>query len=145
MTHVGTLHAGQSIDKTLTFTLAAGEEASCVSLILTRLHAQSEHAALGRARCIVLEARRANASSADSAILAAAAVPAPRARFVAELRGVIPAAICGGTYAPAFCIFAYADGRPTTAFEIDADQRFALDVADDASATDAGPSISAFD
>ena len=55
------------------------------------------------------------------------------------------ASICGGTYVPVFCVFAYADGRPTTAFEIDADQRFTLEVADDASAVDAGPSITGFD
>jgi hypothetical protein len=146
MAQACTLHAGDSIGKTLTFTLAAGEAATCVSLLLTRVHARSEHPAIGRARCIVLEANNAGKAPCEAPIVAAAAsaTPAPRERFVAELRGIIPASICGGTYTPVFCLFAYADGRPATAFEIDADQRFAFEVADDAAAVDAGPSISGF-
>lgn len=145
MPDTATLHAGDPIAKTLTFTLLAGEEASCISLLLTRRRAQSEHSAAGRARCIVLEAEALGAAEPAPAIVPAAAAPSPRGRFVAELHGVVPASICGGTYVPVFCVFAYADGRPTTAFEIDADQRFTLEVADDASAVDAGPSITGFD
>ena len=146
MPKAGTLHAGDSVAKTLTFTLAAGEAATCVSLLMTREHARSEHPAIGRARCIVLEANNVGFPNSEAPIVAAAPTPtpAPRERFVAELHGVIPASICGGTYAPVFCLFAYADGRPATAFEIDADQRFTFEVADDASAVDAGPSISGF-
>lgn len=146
MPNAGTLHAGDTIAKTLTFTLAAGEAATCVNLLLTRVHARSEHPTIGRARCIVLEANNTGKVDPEAAIVAtaASATPAPRERFIAELRGVIPASICGGTYTPVFCLFTYADGRPATAFEIDADQRFAFEVADDASAVDAGPSISGF-
>lgn len=135
------VHAGDAVSATLTFTLAAGEEASRVTLLMTRTQAHSEHSAVGRARCIILESSREPAGRSQSAIRAAGIGDAPRARFQTELRGIVPASICGGTYAPVFCFFAYANGQPTTGFEIDADQRFAVTVADDADAVDAGPAI----
>jgi hypothetical protein len=132
--------AGDSISKTLTFTLAAGEEASRITLLLTRTDAHSEHPAIGRARCLVLEADDPSPCVSPGATVATL----PRARCQAELRGVIPASICGGSYTPVFCVFAYVDGRSPTGFEIDADQRFTIEIADDAAAVDSGPSISAF-
>jgi hypothetical protein len=108
---------------------------------LTRTQAQSEHSALGRARCIVLESSSAAPWTPDTTIHAAGIGDAPRTRFAAELRGIVPASICGGTYAPVFCFFAYANGQPSTGFEIDADQRFEVMVADDSSSVDAGPAI----
>jgi hypothetical protein len=135
------VHAGESVSATLTFTLAAGEEASRITLLLTRTQAQSEHSALGRARCIVLESSSAAPWTPDATIRPAGVSDAPRARFQAELRGIVPVSICGGTYTPVFCFFAYAGGQPTTGFEIDADQRFVVRVADDSTAVDAGPAI----
>jgi hypothetical protein len=144
MPETAAFHAGDSIVRTLAFTLAAGEEASRVTLLLTRARAQSEHPTTGRSRCIILEADGPGPPAPDAAIVPAAAVPAPRTRFTAQLRGVIPASICGGSYNPVFCIFAYRDGRAATGFEIDADQRFVVEVADDAASVDAGPSIMGF-
>ncbi len=144
MSNATMLRAGDTIVKTLTFTLAAGEDASCITLLLTRTQAQSEHPTIGRARCVVLTAANANPRSVDGPIASAAAVPAPRGRFVAELRGVVPASICAGDYTPVFCIFAYADDRAATGFEIDADQRFTVAITADADSVDAGPSIIGF-
>jgi hypothetical protein len=135
------VHAGDSVDATLTFTLAAGEEASRITLLLTRTQAHSEHSAVGRARCIVLESSSDAPWTPDTTIHPTGIGDAPRARFQAALRGVVPASICGGTYTPVFCFFAYANGQPTTGFEIDADQRFALRIADDSATVDAGPAI----
>ena len=144
MSNATMLRAGDTIVKTLTFTLAAGEQASFITLLLTRTQARSEHPTIGRARCVVLTAQNANPRSMDGAIAPAATIPAPRERFVAELRGVVPASISGGDYIPVFCLFAYADGRAATGFEIDADQRFTLAIADDADSVDPGPSITGF-
>jgi hypothetical protein len=135
------VHAGDSVDATLTFTLAAGERASRITLLLTRTQARSEHSSIGRARCIVLESSSDEAWTPNTKIQAADIGDAPRARFQAALRGVVPASICGGTYTPVFCFFAYANGQPTTGFEIDADQRFNVEVADDNASVDAGPEI----
>ncbi len=134
-------HAGDSIAKRLTFTLAAGEEATRITLLLTRTQSQSVRPTIGRARCIILEADRTGSQPSNSAISAAPPAGAPRTRFDADLRGVVPASICGGTYCPVFCVFDYAGGRPPTGFEIDADQRFAIEVADDGTAIDAGPAV----
>jgi hypothetical protein len=139
-----TLRAGDSIVKTLTFTLAAGEDAARITLLLTRMQANSEHSAVGRARCIVLECDPASPAAAETVISSAGGLGSPRARFQAELRGVVPVSICGGSYGPVFCVFAYRDGRPATGFEVDANQRFAIEVADDAASVDAGPSINGF-
>ena len=135
------VHAGESVSATLTFTLAAGEKASRITLLLTRTQAQSEHSALGRARCIVLESGSNAPWTPDTTIRPAGISDTPRARYQAKLRGVVPASICGVTYIPVFCFFAYADGGPTTGFEIDADQRFAFRVADDSASVDPGPVI----
>jgi hypothetical protein len=135
------VHAGDAVDATLTFTLAAGEEASRITLLLTRTQSHSEHSAMGRARCIVLESSSDAAWTPDTTIRSAGIGDTPRKRFQAALRGVVPASICGGTYAPVFCFFAYANGRPTTGFEIDADQRFSVKVVDDSASVDAGPVI----
>jgi hypothetical protein len=135
------MHAGESVAAKLTFTLAVGEEAARITLLLTRTQAQSEHSTMGRARCIVLESSSDAAWTSDTTIRPAGIGTAPRSRFAAELRGVVPASICGGTYTPVFCFFAYANGQPSTGFEIDADQRFAVRVADDSSSVDAGPVI----
>jgi hypothetical protein len=135
------VHAGDAVDATLTFTLAAGEEASRITLLLTRTQAQSEHSAMGRARCIVLESSSDAAWTPATTIRPADMGDAPRKRFQAALRGLVPASICGGTYTPVFCFFAYANGRPSTGFEIDADQRFTVRVADDSASVDAGPAI----
>jgi hypothetical protein len=135
------VHAGDTVDATLTFTLAAGEEASRITLLLTRTEARSEHSSLGRARCIVLESSSDAPWTPETTIHSTGIGDAPRGRFQAPLRGIVPASICGGTYAPVFCFFAYADGQPTTGFEIDADQRFSVKVADDSASVDAGPAI----
>lgn len=135
------VHAGDAVDATLTFTLAAGEKASRITLLLTRTQAQSEHSTTGRARCIVLESSSDAPWTPDTTIRPAGIGDAPRARFQAALRGVVPASICGGTYTPVFCFFAYANGQPSTGFEIDADQRFAVKVVDDSASVDAGPAI----
>lgn len=137
-----TLQAGSPIVKRLTFTLAAGEEVSRITLLLTRLEARSEHPTIGRARCIVLQSD--NPSRELGKPGGEPAVALPRARFVADLHGVVPRSICGGSYTPVFCMFTYIDERPPTGFEIDADQRFAIEIADDATAVDAGPSITGF-
>ena len=135
------VHAGDAVDATLTFTLAAGEQASRITLLLTRTEAHSEHSATGRARCIILESSSDAAWTPDTTIRPSGTGDAPRKRFQAALRVVVPASICGGTYTPVFCFFAYADGQPSTGFEIDADQRFTLKVADDSASVDAGPAI----
>ncbi len=143
MPHAIMYQAGDSISRTLTFTLAAGEEAARITLLLTRTDARSEHPTMGRARCVVLESDNPS-PCAPPAGVAPEAVPLPRGRCQAELHGTIPASICGGSYNPVFCVFTYQDGRPSTGFEIDADQRFIVEIADDASAVDAGPSITSF-
>jgi hypothetical protein len=135
------VHAGDAVVATLTFTLAAGEQASRITLLLTRTSSQSEHSAMGRARCIVLESSSDAPWTPDTTIHAAGIGDTPRTRYQAPLRGIVPASICGGTYAPVFCFFAYANGAPTTGFEIDADQRFAVKVVDDSASVDAGPAI----
>jgi hypothetical protein len=144
MSNGARLQAGDEIVKTLIFTLAAGEEASRITLLMTRTQAQSERSALGRSRCVVLTAENPNPLTGAASIVPAAAVAGPRGRYQAELRGAVPVSICGGSYMPVFCTFEFTDGRPATGFEIDADQRFIIEIADDAASTDSGPAINGF-